>query len=345
MSAVTGPLAERDLRVGIVGAGIMGADHVHRISTRTAGATVASVIEPDADRARSVATTAPGAQPRATLEDALEHDELDAVIIASPGPFHEAAVLTALDARVEILCEKPLTPTSEGSRRLVEAEMATDRARIQVGFMRRFDREYVALRQLVESREAGELLLLHCAHRNPSTPPGYTESMLITDSVVHELDIVPWLAGSPVVSVEVLRTRRNSRAPEGVSEPQLVLLELANGVLAEVEISVNLGFGYQVTTEAVFEEGVAQIGRTAGLTLWSAGSARVAEHPGYVGRFVEAYDLEVQAWVNGARRGCLGGPSAWDGYLAALASEAGVEAQQSGRRVAVRSEAVPSFYA
>ncbi|MDQ2755130.1 MAG: Gfo/Idh/MocA family oxidoreductase [Actinomycetota bacterium] len=335
----------RDLRVGVVGAGIMGADHVRRISARTAGATVASVIEPDGDRAARVAAGAPGAQPRARVEDALERDDLDALIIASPGPFHEEAVLRALEAQVEILCEKPLTPTSDGSRRLVDAEVAGDRPRIQVGFMRRFDREYVALRQLVESRQAGELLLLHCAHRNPSTPPGYTESMLITDSVVHELDIVPWLAGSPVVSVEVLRTRRNRFAPQGVSEPQLVLLELANGVLAEIEISVNLGFGYQVTTEAVFEQGVAQMGRTAGLTVWSAGYAAVAEHPGYVSRFVEAYDLEVQAWVDAARQGRIGGPSAWDGYLAALASEAGVEAQRSGRRVAVRAEEKPSFYA
>ncbi len=333
-----------DLRVGVIGAGIMGSDHVHRLSTLTAGATVAAVIEPDQGRAAQVASIAPGASARATLEDAIAHDDLDAVIVASPGPFHEAAVLTALEARLEILCEKPLTPTSEGSRRVVEAEIAGHRPRIQVGFMRRFDPEYVALRQLVQSGEVGDLLLLHCAHRNPSTPPGYTESMLITDSVVHELDIVPWLAGSPVASVEVLRTRRNSRAPQGVSEPQLVLLELENGVIAEVEISVNLGFGYQVTTEAVFEQGVAQIGRTAGLTLWSQGAARVAEHPGYVGRFAQAYDLEVQAWVDAARAGRIGGPSAWDGYLAALASEAGVEAQSSGRRVSVRSETTPAFY-
>ena len=211
--------------------------------------------------------------------------------------------------------------------------------------MRRYDREYAALRRLVAAREAGELLLLHCAHRNPSTPPGYTESMLITDSVVHELDIVPWLAGSPIVAVEVRRTRPNRHAPQGVSEPQLVLLELASGVLAQVEISVNLGFGYQVTTEAVFERGVAQIGRTSGLILWSEGAGRVAEHPGYVERFVEAYDLEVQAWVDGARAGRVDGPTAWDGYLASLASEAGVLAQSSGGRVEVPLEAKPAFYA
>ncbi|MBR7560588.1 inositol 2-dehydrogenase, partial [Mycobacterium tuberculosis] len=74
---------------------------------------------------------------------------------------------------------------------------------IQVGFMRRFDPEYRQLRGLVESGETGELLVLRCAHRNAVVPDSYQQESLITDSVVHEFDIVPWLAGSPIRSVEV----------------------------------------------------------------------------------------------------------------------------------------------
>ncbi len=333
------------LRIAVVGAGIMGSDHIGRIAGRITGAEVAAVVEPDATRAAAAAAGAPGAVTRSRIEDALEHDDIDAVIIATPGPFHESVLLPALDAGVDILCEKPLTPDSEESLRILEAEQKTGRPRIQVGFMRRFDEEYLQLKALIDSGDAGALLALHCAHRNPSTPPGYTETMLITDSVVHEIDVVPWLVGEPIAAVEVRKPRRNSLAPEGLREPQLVLLETASGVLADVEISVNIQFGYQVTTDAVFERSVAEIGRTSGIARWVNGAFRQAEHLTYTTRFARAYDTEVQRWVDAVRRGTIDGPSAWDGYLAAAVCEAGVSAQASGKRVEVSYVPRPAFYA
>lgn len=332
------------LRIAVVGAGIMGSDHISRITERITGAEVASVVEPDAGRAAAAAAGTPGATTRSRIEDALEHDRIDAVVIATPGPFHESVLLPALEAGVGILCEKPLTPDSESSLRILEAEQKTGRPRIQVGFMRRFDEEYMQLKELIDSGEAGEILALHCAHRNPSTPPGYTERMLITDSVVHEIDVVPWLVGEPIAAVEVRKPRRNSLAPEGVREPQLVLLETASGVLADVEISVNIRFGYQVTTDAVFERGVAEIGRTAGIARYVDGAFRRAEHLSYTTRFARAYDTEVQRWVDAVRRGTIDGPSAWDGYLAAAVCEAGIAAQASGLRTEVSYLPKPAFY-
>lgn len=338
-------MADSDLRIAVVGAGMMGSDHVTRIQRRISGASVAAIVEPDADRARAAGRTAPGAALRADIREALDHDQVDAVLIATPGPAHESVILTALEAGAWIFCEKPLTPDSESSLRVLAAEQRHERPRIQVGFMRRFDAEYLGLRDLIASGDAGALLLLHCAHRNPSTGPGYTESMLITDSVVHELDVVPWLAGQPIVAIEVKRPRRNSLAPAGLHEPQLVLIELASGALATVEINVNLQFGYQVTTQAVFERGVAEIGRTGGLERWQDGEWRGAEHMTFKTRFGAAFDRQIQGWVDAVHRGAVEGPTAWDGYLAAAACEAGVEAQRTGGRVEVVATRRPPFYA
>jgi myo-inositol 2-dehydrogenase/D-chiro-inositol 1-dehydrogenase len=278
------------------------------------------------------------------MEDALDAGGIDAVIIATPGPFHEAVLLPALEAGVEILCEKPLTPDSGSALRILEAEQRLGRLHIQVGFMRRFDPEYVRLREVVASGDLGELLMLHGAHRNASTPPGYVESMLITDSVVHEIDVMPWLVGSPVAAVEVKKTRRNSLAPAGLHEPQLVLLETASGVLADVEINVNSQFGYQVTTDAVFEQGLVQIGRSTGPVVWQGGRGTMTEHMTYTSRFAPAYDLEVERWVAAARAGTIDGPSAWDGYAAAAVCEAALLAQSTGRRVEVEYAPRPAFY-
>lgn len=337
-------MSDKDLRVAVVGAGMMGSDHIARIEHRISGARVAAIVEPDANRATAAAVSAPDATVRTDIRDALERDSIDAVLIATPGPFHEPVLLPALEAGVQIFCEKPLTPDSTSALRILEAEQHLDRPHIQVGFMRRFDAEYAALRALIASGDAGDLLILHCAHRNPMTLPSYTESMLITDSVVHEFDTVPWLVGEPIVSVEVRKPRRNSLAPAGLVEPQLVMIELASGAVAIVEINVNIQFGYQVTTEAVFERGVVEIGKTTGLKLWADGRWGGAEHQSFKTRFGSAFDTQIQHWVDAVAGGSLDGPSAWDGYLAAAACEAGVEAQATGRRVEVVAVAKPSFY-
>jgi myo-inositol 2-dehydrogenase/D-chiro-inositol 1-dehydrogenase len=334
-----------DLRIGVVGAGMMGADHIARITHRISGAVVSAVVEPDDGRARAAAANAPGAQAFARIEDAISADAVDAVLIAVPGQFHEPVLVPALEAGLPILCEKPLTPDAASSWSILEREQKLDRPHIQVGFMRRFDAEYAALRKLVESGDSGELMMLRCAHRNPSVPASYTQTMLITDSVVHEFDVVPWLAGSPIKNVEVKYPRRNTLSPEGLREPILVIMELENGVLVDVEMNVSVQFGYQVATEAVFEKGLARIGQPAGLQTWRDGAFSVADHMSFTTRFAPAYDAQIQRWVDAVHSGALvDGPNAWDGYLVALACEAGVKALDGGV-IPIEAPERPAFYA
>lgn len=335
-----------DLRIGIVGAGSIGSDHTRRISTRTSGAKIVAVVDPDVERARTVAALAPGADAVASLSELLERGDVDALMICSPGRFHKDALLEGLGAGLPIFCEKPLTPDSASGEEVLEAEQRLDRPHIQVGFMRRFDDEYLRLRELVASGSAGELLMIHAAHRNATpTNPEYTQQNLIDDSVVHEFDVLSWVAGSPVRSVSVRQGRRNSLSLPHLHEPILVLMELESGVLVDVEMNVSAQFGYQVTTEAVFERGVARIGQPSGMELWQDATFRVAEHTYYDTRFGRAFDVEVQRWVDAVRDGRLvDGPNAWDGYRVALACEAGVEALRTGATVEVPAGERPDFY-
>lgn len=333
-----------ELRIAVVGAGLMGADHVTRITERIVGARVSAIVEPDAGRAEAAIAHAPGAVHYTSIESALHAGGMDAVLIATPGQFHEPVLLPALAAGLPILCEKPLTPDPVSSLRILDAEQKAGKKLIQVGFMRRFDREYMQLRELIASGAAGELLALRCAHRNGEVPDSYTNTMLITDSVVHEIDIVRYLTDSPIVAVEVKHQKRNSLSPSHLQEPILVLLETEVGVLADVEMNVSVQFGYQVKTEAVFERGIAEIGRTAGLTLWQDGRYGGVEHVSFKTRFAAAYDTQIQRWVNAVSLGSIDGPSAWDGYLVAAACEAGVTALETGERVEVEYVDRPAFY-
>lgn len=333
-----------NLRVAVIGAGRMGADHVQRLNRRITGAEVAAVVDVDLARAQAAIEGIPGAVALASADEAFARGDINAVLIATPGFLHEEILLQALVLDLPILCEKPLTPDAASSWRIVEAEQQLGRQRIQVGFMRRFDAEYARLGEMMRAEELGETLMLHCAHRNPDTPAGFTNSMLINDSVVHEFDVIRFLTGEEITSVQVRLGRATRNAPAGQHDPQHVLIETESGILADVEIFVNAQFGYQVTTQAIFEKGVVNIGEDSGPYVRTAGAWGGTVTPSFVERFGAAYDVEVQAWVDAARRGDIGGPSAWDGYATAACCEAGVEAQASGSKVAVQLNAKPALY-
>src|SRR4051812_4820353 len=156
-----------DLRVGIVGVGVMGADHAERVVRKTAGARLAAVSDPDWARAESL-----GARLDArVVADPLEliaSNEVDAVILASPGFAHAEQLFACLEHGKPVLCEKPLTMDAASALQVVEREHKLGRRLIQVGFMRRFDPEYAAMKQLLDSGELGRTLLLHNVHRNKS---------------------------------------------------------------------------------------------------------------------------------------------------------------------------------
>lgn len=334
----------KTLRVAVIGAGRMGADHIKRLSTRIHGAEVAAVVDVDLARAQAAVEGIDGAVALASADEALNNGDVNAVLIATPGFLHEEILYKALEKDFPILCEKPLTPDAESAWKVVQAEQALGHKRIQVGFMRRFDAEYSALGAIIRNSELGELLMLHHQHRNPSTPEGFTNEMLINDSVVHEFDAIRYFTGEEITSVQVRLGKPTRSAPRGQHDPQHVLLETESGVLADVEIYVNAKFGYQVATQASFEEGIVSLGGDSGPYVQAAGKWGGNVTPGFEDRFGAAYDVEVQAWVDAALRGEIGGPTAWDGYATAACCEAGVEAQKSGEKVKVQLNTKPDLY-
>ncbi|MER6012052.1 Gfo/Idh/MocA family protein [Streptomyces bluensis] len=332
------------LGVAVIGTGRMGADHVRRIDELTSGARVSAVVDLDPERAKRLADGIDGCTAYADPAAAMAAGDVDAVLIASPGPAHEAALLTAFEHDLPVLCEKPLTPDAVSALRVMEAEQKLGHRLVQVGFMRRYDTEYRKLKALLDSGQLGRPLMLHNRHRNAASPPGFTTAMLINDSVVHEMDVTRWLLDQEITAVTVLRPTPSENAPEGLSDPQLVLFETDGGAIVDVEINVNCGFGYQVKAEAVCERGTARIGEEQSLVTDMAGRWGGTIAQDFVERFAGAYDRQVQAWVDATRRGEVTGPSVWDGYATAAVCEAGVRAQSEGGRVEVELIERPAFY-
>ena len=117
--------------------------------------------------------------------------------------------------------------------RILDAEIAHGRRLVQVGFMRRYDVGYRAMKRTLDDGVLGAPLMVHCAHRNASTPAqGFTSDMLINDAAIHEIDLVRWLLGQEIVAVEaVLTPRRSGLAPDDLQDPLILLLRMADGAL------------------------------------------------------------------------------------------------------------------
>lgn len=326
--------------MAVIGVGKMGAFHVDSLSKRVRGARVTVVNDADTARAEEVAGPI-GARTETDPIAAISASDVDAVVLASPGFAHEKQVLACLDAGKPVLCEKPLTMDEPSAYALVQAEAELGRRLVQVGFMRRFDREYARLREMVAGGELGNPLMLHCVHRNPAVPEHFTSVFAIADSVVHEVDCTRFLLGEEITAVTALKPGATSASPAGNADPMLVLFETESGRLVDVESFVRTGVAYEVRTELVAEHGMATIGLDANLLLRRDGRWGGEIAPDFVVRFGQAYDSQMQAFVDAAAQGTVTGPGVWDGYAAVAVCAAGVEAVTSGERTEVALGARP----
>jgi myo-inositol 2-dehydrogenase/D-chiro-inositol 1-dehydrogenase len=326
-------------RVGIIGTGIMGADHARLLTHAVSGAVVGGVFDLDAERAAGVAAASGGARVFADPHALITDGDIDAVLVASSDATHEDYVLACLAAGKPVLCEKPLAPSVPGCARILEAEESFGARLITVGFMRRFDPGYAELKRILHAGEVGAPLMLHNVHRNPAAVPGLPSSALITNSAVHELDITRWIFGEEIVEVAVHAPRPTSEGG-GTRDPQLLILRTESGALSDVEIFVNARYGYEVRCELVGEQGTITLDAPPPTTVRRSGASLREFAADWRPRFAEAYRLELQDWVDGAG----GGATAWDGFVATFVAEACVAALESGERRQVRLPAVPKIY-
>jgi myo-inositol 2-dehydrogenase / D-chiro-inositol 1-dehydrogenase len=333
------------LNIGVIGVGMIGQDHIRRLTRVLNGARVSAVTDVDLDRAGSVVQNLPDAKVLRSGQDLIDDDDVDAVVIASWGGTHEEYVLAGIAAGKQVFCEKPLATTREACENILEAEQKAGRRQVMVGFMRRYDDAYRAMKAALDAGEIGTPLVYYSGHRNPSVPPGVGTEGVLVDTCVHDIDVARFLFDTEVAAVQVLCPRRSALAADGLQDPVLVLLELANGMLVHVEAAVNIRYGYDIRGEVLGETGTIELAESSAIVL-----KRDGRHAGRVPadwreRFLRAYDTEFQEWIDAVTAGGSTGPSSWDGYAAAVVTDACVEAFRSGRKATVTLLERPALYA
>ena len=295
------------VNVGVIGVGMIGQEHIRRLMTTVPGAKVVAVSDVDEARAREAASFLSGIQVYALGEDLILAREVEAVIVASWGPTHAAFVLAAIRAGKPVFCEKPLATTEADCSAILEAEAAFGRRLVQVGFMRRFDPQYLAMKETIRSGAIGAPLIFQLGHRNASVPAHYTGDMALTDTAVHDIDIGRFLLDDEPVAITVRAPRRNSRAGD-VADPLMTLIDMRAGALVAIETSVHVAYGYDIRGEEIGESGTVSLADRSEVVVRTNGCVGSAWcRPTGASASAPAFDAEFCA--SHRRRGR--GPGRW----------------------------------
>ncbi len=335
---------EKELRVGLIGTGAIGRTHIERINTKLQGAKVVAAADVAVEFGKKVAADY-GLLAFDSPEELINSSEVDAIVVCTGDDDHEWLTVAAIKAGKYVFCEKPLAPTAEGAKRVVDAEMAAGKKLVQVGFMRRYDPGYVQLKETIKSGKIGDALMLHCAHRNPEIPGslGWNTTMAVENSLIHEIDVLRWLLGEDYDTAEVVFPRK-SRHADDYQDPQVMILTTKSGVRIDVESYVNCRYGYDIQCEVVCEDGTVRLPEPNNAPLRTNASIVNPICESWSQRFTDAYNLEFQAWINASKAGTVDGPTAWDGYVAAITATAASKARDTQTRVTIEMEDMPAFY-
>ncbi|RRJ64645.1 gfo/Idh/MocA family oxidoreductase [Paenibacillus oralis] len=334
------------MKFGVIGTGALGMDHMRRIQQTLNGGEVVAVtdINPEAAK-QAVADLGLNAKVFPDDRTLLAEGNVDAIVITSWGPAHKASVLAGIEAGKYVFCEKPLATTAEDCLRIVEAEMKHGKRLVQVGFMRRYDSGYIKLKEAIENKFIGEPLMIRAAHRNPEVGDSYLTNMAITDTLIHEIDVLHWLVNDDYKAVQVVYPKKTKYASDHLHDPQIITLKTESGIIITAEVFVNCKYGYDIQCEVIGEEGIVTLPEVQSVTFRKDAKYGVNLLMDWKQRFIEAYDVELQDFIDSIQKtGEPGGPTSWDGYIAAVTADACVKAQESGGWEPVTLKEKPDFY-
>lgn len=333
------------VKIGVIGVGMIGQDHIRRCTQVLNGCEIVAASDINLEHVQNVLKKYNiNGKAYTNGHDVIASPNVDVILVASSGPTHEEYVLAAIDAGKPVFCEKPLAVTAEGCERIVKAEIKAGKRLVQVGFMRSFDACYRKLKETLNDGKLGEPLMVKCVHHNAEVGDSYTTDMGVTDSMVHEFDIMRWLLDDDYQSIQVVSPRITKHAHKGVQDPQMVLLKTKKGILITIDLFVNCQYGYDIRCDVVCEDGVAYM--PSPLQVQTRTKGQFGEHVNsdWRERFIVAYDIELQSFIDNAKNNIVAGPSAWDGFVASKTAAAGMIALESGQITPVDLPECPAFY-
>ena len=286
--------------VALFGAGRIGAIHAASIAAHP-GLTLKYVIDPAAQAAERLAAACGAVV--ASADEALADADVAGVIIASSTDTHLGHCLSAAAAGKVIFCEKPIDLNLARAR---TAAPALASARMLLGFNRRFDPQFQALKAQLDAGAVGRLETLNIVSHDPAPPPiAYVKVSggLFRDMAIHDFDTARWLLGEAPTQVFAAASCLIDPAigEAGDVDTAKILLRTASGKLCLISNSRRSGYGYDQRIEAFGSAGMVRAGNVteSALATWSeAGASADRFQNFFLDRYADAYRLEMDHFAD-----------------------------------------------
>ncbi len=295
------------IRVGIIGTGRIGQVHMRSIATGVPDAKVVAVADPYvSDAAKALAQSFGIENIYTDYKKIIDDPAIDAVLICCPTPQHAPISLEAIAAGKHIFCEKPVDMTVEKIEEVKAAlENAPKKVKFQVGFNRRFDHNYRAIREAVQSGKIGDVQFVRICSRDPAPPsPEYVavSGGLFLDMMIHDLDMVRYLSGQDIVELYAQGACLVDPAigKAGDIDTATITCKLANGALATIDGSRQAVYGYDQRGEVFGSKGMIRSENdTTTTNVLSTVDGVVSDKPlwFFLERYMGSYQEEIRQFI------------------------------------------------
>ncbi len=294
------------LNIGIIGAGRIGKVHAQSITFHVKNAQVAAIADPfmnDETKAWAEGLGIPKVS--SDYHDILNDPAIDAVLICSSTNTHADIAIEAIHAGKNVFCEKPVSQDLSKIKEVMEALKGSN-VKFQVGFNRRFDHNFRAVKQNVADGNIGDVHIVKITSRDPDAPSlDYVKVSggMFLDMTIHDFDMVRYLTGSEVTEVSAYGAALvNPQIAEvGDIDTAVITMKLANGAIAVIDNSRRAAYGYDQRAEVFGSKGqVAVSNDTSSTAVVSTENGVTAEKPLYffLERYMESFSREVYEFVD-----------------------------------------------
>ena len=292
--------------VGIIGAGRIGKVHTESICNYVRNAKIKTVADPFMNDNTAAWLKSMGVENTCTdYHDILSDPEIQAVLICSSTNTHSPISLEAIAAGKHVFCEKPIDHDLGRIKEVVEALKGSN-LKYQVGFNRRHDHNFAAVKQAINDGKVGDVHIIKITSRDPEPPSAEYAAVsggMFLDMTIHDFDMVRYLAGCDAEEIYVQSAVLVDPAigEAGDVDTAVITLKMENGAIAVIDNSRRAAYGYDQRAEVFGSKGmVATANDTLSTAVLSNAEGVTGEKPLYffLERYMQSFATEVKGFIS-----------------------------------------------